>query len=207
MGITRSPVSGAPSSEGGVAGLFCSSSLGLALISYTYAQYPEVHVFAERLEFTNPGALLVPAEKLLNALPKTRNGRLVDILRLMNICEEEGTGWNVIIEACEDAHLLSPEVKTDEGNGTEVTLFSGGGFDRMTKKQRMAAIYWHACLFYARRDSIGNQSIRERFGLDDSNKSRLAVSRLIRDCCNQKLIKDEGPEVGNRHKRYIPFWA
>lgn len=61
-----------------------------------------------------------------------RNGLLVNALRLMDICEEEGTGWDVVIEACEEAHLRSPEVRTDELDGTVVTPFdvdSFGGYD------------------------------------------------------------------------------
>ena len=170
-------------------------------------QYPEVHIFADRLEFTNPGTLLVPEDRILNALPKTRNGRLVDMLRLMDLCEEEGTGWDLTIEACEEAHLLSPEIRSVEGEGTTVTLFCGGGFDRMTKRQRMEAVYWHACLAYARRSAINNQSVRERFGLDGSQRSRLAVSRLIRECCEQGLIKDEDPDAGTRYRRYVPAWS
>ena len=54
----------------------------------------------------------------------------------MDICEEEGTGWDVAIEACEEAHLRSPEVRTDELDGTVVTLFDVDGFGGMTKQQR-----------------------------------------------------------------------
>lgn len=170
-------------------------------------QYPEVHIFDDRLEFTNPGALLVPVERIVNALPKTRNGRLVSMLRLMDICEEEGTGWDVVIEACESAHLLSPEVRSDERDGTRVTLFGDGAFNRMTKRQRRDAVYWHACLMHAQHGSINNQSVRERFGLDDTQKSRLAVSRLIKECCEQSLIKEEDPDAGSRYKRYVPAWV
>ena len=170
-------------------------------------QYPEVHIFTHRIEFANPGVSLIPVERLLNALPKTRNGRLVNVLRLMDICEEEGTGWDVVIEACEEAHLRSPEVRTDEQDGTVVTLFDVEGFSDMTKQQRKEAVYWHACLCYARREAMSNQSVRERFGLDDSRSSRLAVSRLIRECCEEGLIREEDPTVGTRYRRYIPAWA
>lgn len=63
-----------------------------------------------------------------------RNGLLVNALRLMDICEEEGTGWDVVIEACEEAHLRSPEVRADELDGTVVTLFDVDGFGGMTKQ-------------------------------------------------------------------------
>lgn len=136
-----------------------------------------------------------------------RNGLLVNALRLMDICEEEGTGWDVVVEACEEAHLRSPEARTDELDGTVVTLFDVDGFGGMTKQQRKEAVYWHACLCYARRDAMSNQSVRERFGLDDSRASRLAVSRLIRECCEEGLIREEDPTVGTRYRRYIPAWA
>lgn len=125
----------------------------------------------------------------------------------MDICEEEGTGWDVVIEACEEAHLRSPEVRTDELDGTVVTLFDVDGFGGMTKRQRKEAVYWHACLCYARRDAMSNQSVRERFGLDDSRASRLAVSRLIRECREEGLIREEDHTVGTRYRRYIPAWA
>lgn len=54
---------------------------------------------------------------------------------------------------------------------------------------------------------MSNQSVRERFGLDDSRASRLAVSRLIRECCEEGLIREEDPTVGTRYRRYIPAWA
>lgn len=170
-------------------------------------RYPEVHIFDDRLEFTNPGGILVPEDRLLNALPKTRNNQLVGALRLMDICEEEGTGWDIVIAACEEAHLLPPEVRSSDEGGTEITLFGTGTFERMTKAQRQSAAYWHACLLFAQRSSMNNQSLRARFGLDDSKRSRLAVSRLIRECCDAELIKEEDPDAGNRYRRYIPFWA
>ena len=98
-----------------------------------------------------------------------------------------------MIEACEEAHLRSPEARTDELDGTVVTLFDVDRFGGMTKQQR--------------KEAMSNQSVRERFGLDDSRASRLAVSRLIRECCEEGLIREEDPTVGTRYRRYIPAWA
>ncbi len=169
---------------------------------------PLVQIYGNRIVFSNPGTSLIPAERVLNAPPKTRNGRLAGILRQMHLCEEAGTGWDRVVKACEDAHALAPRITSDEDVGTIATLFAGSSiFDRMTRQERMDAVYWHACLMYAQGESLTNKSLRERFGLPDDRRSTLAASRLISSCCANGLIKvlDESASLKNRS--YIPEWA
>ena len=168
---------------------------------------PEVHLFANRLEFTNPGSILVPQDRILNAQSKTRNAELVRLLRQMDLCEEEGTGWDIIIEACEENQLYAPRIKSDPETGTEVTLFGEAAFDRMTKAERKEAAYWHACLMYSQDSALTNLSLRHRFGLDDAPKNGVAISRLIRECCDEGLLREEDPDAGRKSMRYIPSWA
>ncbi|WP_303251469.1 RNA-binding domain-containing protein [uncultured Senegalimassilia sp.] len=168
---------------------------------------PLVGMYENRIEFSNPGASLIPPNRVLNAQPKTRNNALVGLLRQMDLCEEGGTGWDRAVESCEAAHLVSPKIESSEELGTKVTLFQGVGFQRMTKRERIDATYWHACLMYAQGESMSNQSLRERFGLSPESKNTVAVSRLIRDCCSEGLVKEEDPEAGAKYRRYIPFWA
>ena len=168
---------------------------------------PTVERCVNRLEFSNPGVTLVPTDRLLNARPRTRNTGLVRHLRQMDLCEESGTGWDLAVAACEDRHLPAPKMRSEDGMGTTVTLFRGRAYDHMTKAERKDATYWHACLLYARSDSMSNQSLRERFGLDSSKKNVVAISRLIRDCCESGLIKEEDADVGAKFRRYIPSWA
>ena len=103
--------------------------------------------------------------------------------------------------------MAAPKVESDEGLGTNVTLYSGDAYSRMKKAERREAVYWHACLMYALDDSMGNQSLRERFGLSDSRKDTVAISRLIKECCDEGLIKDEDEDAGDKYRRYIPYWA
>lgn len=168
---------------------------------------PLVSIHANRIQFSNPGVSLIPEDRLLNALPKTRNPSLAGILRQMDLCEEGGTGWDRAVAACEEARMAAPKMRTEEGLGTVVTLFAEREYDRMTKAERKEAVYWHACLLYAQDESMGNQSLRERFGLDDSRKSMVAMSRLIRECCDEGLIKEEDADASDRYRRYIPAWA
>ena len=168
---------------------------------------PLVGVYENRIEFSNPGVSLIPPNRVLNAQPKTRNNALVGLLRQMDLCEEGGTGWDRAVESCEEAHLIAPRIESSEELGTTVTLFQGSGFQRMTKRERVDATYWHACLMYAQGDSMSNQSLRERFGLAPESKNTVAISRLIRDCCEEGLIKEEDPDAGAKYRRYIPAWA
>lgn len=168
---------------------------------------PLVNIYENRIEFSNPGASLIPTPRLLNAQPKTRNKELVSALRRMGLCEEGGTGWDRIVAACEQEHMLAPKVTSSEVAGTTVTLYTGIAYDRMTKRERVEATYWHACLKYSQGGSMSNQTLRERFGLPSEKKTLVAMSRLIRECCNEDFIKEEDPDVGARYRRYIPQWA
>lgn len=168
---------------------------------------PVVSIFDGRIEFSNPGVSLVPKERMLNAQPKSRNSALAGLLRQMHLCEEQGSGWDIVVASCEKVQMAAPRVESDEELGTRVTLYAGNAYARMKKAERKEAVYWHACLMYARDDSMGNQSLRERFGLDDSRKNTVAISRLIKECCEDGLIKDEDADVADKYRRYIPFWA
>lgn len=168
---------------------------------------PFVGIYDNRIEFCNPGCSLISLDRILNAQPKTRNNLLVGLLRQMDLCEEGGTGWDIAVAACEASHIAAPKIESPEESSTKVTLFKDCVYERMTKKERMDAVYWHACLMYAQGDSMSNQSLRERFGLPDEKRSLVAISRLIRECCEGGVIKDEDEDAGPRYRRYIPVWA
>lgn len=168
---------------------------------------PRVDIYQNRISFSNPGASLIPINRVLNAQPKTRNNGLVGILRQMDLCEEGGTGWDIAVAACEAFHMPSPHIESDDELGTRVTLFGGPAYDRMTKRERVDALYWHTCLKCAEGASMSNETLRERFGLDDERKNVLAMSRLIRSCIDAELIKEEDEDVGPKNRRYVPYWA
>lgn len=168
---------------------------------------PTVGIYENRIEFSNPGIPLIPIERMLNARPKTRNGALVSIMRQMDLCEEDGTGWDIAVDACEAEHLPAPAALCDEDLGTQVTLFGGRAYDRMTKAERKNAVYWHACLLYAQGESMNNQTLRERFGLESARKNVIAMSRLIRECLDDGLIREEDEESSDKFRRYVPHWG
>ena len=56
-------------------------------------------------------------------------------------------------------------------------------------------------------ESMSNQSLRERFGLPDEKKNGVAISRLIRERSDNKLIEEEDGDAGPKFRGYIPAWA
>lgn len=132
---------------------------------------------------------------------------MAGLLRQMHLCEEQGSGWDIVVASCEARHMAAPRVESEEDLGTRVTLYAGDAYSRMKKAERKDAAYWHACLMCARDDAMCNQSLRERFGLDASRKNTVAISRLIKECCDDGIIKDEDEDVGDKYRRYLPFWA
>lgn len=168
---------------------------------------PLVAIYDDRIEFSNPGTTVIPAERVLNAQPKTRNSMMAALMRQMDLCEEGGTGWDLIVDSLEKAGMPSPTIKSAGGLGTLVTLFGDRPYARMKKSERKNAVYWHACLLYAQGESMSNQSLRQRFGLSSESKNVVAISRLIKECADEGFIKEEDEDAGNKYRRYIPFWA
>ncbi len=169
---------------------------------------PTVFIYDNRVEFSNPGVSLVPPERILNAQPKTRNPRLAGIMRQMDLCEEGGTGWDLAVAACESRHLSAPVIESSESLGTtKVVLYAPKVYAQMSKGERLDALYWHACLMYAQSESMNNQSLRERFGLDAERKNTVAVSRLIKEAVERGIVREETEGAPDKYKRYIPGWA
>ncbi len=165
---------------------------------------PLVEIFDSRIEFTNPGVPLIDPKKIVNDPPRSRNEALAALMRRMGICEEAGSGWDKIVTSCEEMQLPAPIIET-ANETTRVTLYSHREFKALTPDERADACYWHVCVRYASRDYASNQSLRERFGLKDSNSAQ--VSRLIKSCIDKGLVKLSDPEASPKYRRYIPAWA
>lgn len=72
-------------------------------------------------------------------------------------------------------------------------------------KERLAC-YQHCCLMFADRETMNNQSVRERFGIN-KNQSTIA-SHIIGDAVEKGLIKSANPESESRKfVSYVPFYA
>ena len=163
--------------------------------------FPMIEIYADRIEISNPGLPLISIERFIDEY-QSRNESLADIMRRLGICEEKGSGMDKTLFSIE-LYQLPPLKFLLQENRTVVTLFSYRKFAELDKFERVAACYQHACLKYVSNDKMTNQSLRMRLGIDDKNYPM--ASRIIKDAIDNKLIKDDNPDVGTR--RYVPYWA
>lgn len=165
-----------------------------------------IEIFSDRVEITNPGQPLIMADRFLDAY-QPRNERLADIMRRMGICEEKGSGIDKVVLNTEHYQLPAPDFRVKPYHTTAV-LFAYKDFDLMTAADRIRACYLHCCLKYVNNESMTNQSLRERFKLEDTRTKAVTVSQIIAAAIEQNQIKPGDPEsASKRYARYLPFWA
>jgi predicted HTH transcriptional regulator len=165
---------------------------------------PVVEVYANRVEITNPGKPLVDINRIIDNPPKSRNEKMASLMRRLKMCEELGTGWDKIAISCELKQLPAPKIWLYEEN-TKVTLFRFVPFAEMSPEDKIRGCYFHACLQHIKGETMTNSGLRERFGVSESSSA--SISRLIKECVEQKLIKPLDPNTAPKHMKYIPIWA
>ena len=75
----------------------------------------------------------------------------------------------------------------------------------MAKRDRVRACYLHACLKYVNREFLTNSSLRERFGLDQSNSA--TASRLIKEAVEAGQIAPVDEAAAKKLMKYVPWWV
>jgi len=91
-------------------------------------------------------------------------------------------------------------------NRTHVSIYSYKTLNNLDKKEKIRACYQHACLKYVSNEKMTNQSLRERFKIE--NKNAAIASRIIRDALKDGVIKEDDPESKSRkYAGYLPIWA
>ena len=170
----------------------------------TVKGFPMIEIFSDRIEISNSGTPLVTPERFIDAYI-SRNEKLADIMRRMGFCEEKGSGMDKVIFYNELYQLPPINVIVSE-NRTTVTIYSYRTLNKLDKKEKIRACYQHACLKYVSNEKMTNQSLRERFKIEQHNYS--IASRIIRDALKDGIIKEDNPENKSRkYASYLPFWA
>ncbi len=165
---------------------------------------PRIEIFKDKIRITNPGVPLVPIERFIDAPPKSRNERLASFMRRAGICEERGSGIDRALDAIERESLPPPDFQV-VADSTVVTVFGPRSFAKMSKEDRLRAVYQHASLRWESGDKMSNQSLRKRLGMSDSQIAQ--VSRLISDSVDAGLIRPVDSDQAKRTARYVPAWA
>ena len=160
--------------------------------------------FSDRIEISNAGTPLVTPDRFIDAY-LSRNDKLADLMRRMGFCEEKGSGLDKVIFYNELYQLPPINVVVAE-NRTRVTLYSYKALNDLDKKEKIRACYQHACLKYVSNEKMTNQSLRDRFKIEDQNSA--IVSRIIKDALSEEVIKKDDPENKSRKfTSYLPIWA
>lgn len=163
-----------------------------------------VEVYSNRVEISNPGEPVVPAERFIDGY-QSRNERLADLMRRMGICEEKGSGIDRVVSTAEQYQLPAPDFRVGYKR-TTVVIFGPKDLEDMDRDDRIRACYQHCALRYVVSEPMTNQSLRERFHLPEGKSA--IVSQIIGLTMEAGLIKpDEKVGASRKYARYLPFWA
>ncbi|WP_293874790.1 MULTISPECIES: ATP-binding protein [unclassified Sphingomonas] len=163
---------------------------------------PQIALFADRLEITNPGEPLVSTERMIDLPARSRNAMIGTLMRRMGLCEEQGSGLDKVLISVEGAHLAPPKLQAEQGS-MQVILYGPRSFADMTPVERVRACYQHAVLKWLDGDRMRNASLCDRLGIDRRNAAQ--VSGVIRQALDEGRIKAADPD----HPRagYYPYWG
>jgi ATP-dependent DNA helicase RecG len=165
---------------------------------------PRIEIYADRIEFTNPGAPVIEVARFLD-LNLSRNPKLARVMRFMKLTEERGMGIDTVEIACESKYLPSPAFMASEGF-TRVTIFDHKTLRQFNSTERVNLVYMHCCLQHVKHMPMTNESLRSRFATD--RLSSIVASRWINEALERKLVRPFDPDsASRRHASYVPFWA
>lgn len=165
---------------------------------------PVIEIYSDRIEFTNPGLPIITPIRFIDEY-QSRNELLADLMRRLRMCEEKGSGIDKVIFGSELFQLPGPEFLVQEKH-TKAIMFAHQRLSQMDKRDKVRACYQHACLKYVSNEKMTNQTLRDRFKIDEKNSAM--ASRIIRDTIADGFIKEDDPSSASRRfARYIPFWA
>ena len=163
-----------------------------------------IEIYDDRIEISNSGIPTIETIRFIDGY-NARNTLLANAMRRMGFCEEKGSGVDKIIMQCEIYQLPAPNFRVNQ-NQTIATLYAHQDLNDMDKKDKIRATYQHCCLMYVTNQKMTNQTLRERFKIEEKN-ARIA-SRIIKDTLEENLIKQENAESkARKFVNYLPYWA
>lgn len=165
-----------------------------------------IEIFDDRVEISNPGTMMVDADRIIDTEPVSRNEAMAFLMRKIGLCEELGSGWDRAVESCEEYRLPVPTIK-QSGYGTRVIMRGYAPFMDMTAEERVWNCYMHACIMFVNQKQLTNSTLRARFGLEGTGSNTVMVSRVIKAAVGKRLIKPMNEDAAPRNMRYVPFWA
>ena len=163
---------------------------------------PQIELFLDRIEITNPGEPLVDTKRMIDLPPRSRNEGVASLMRRMGMCEEQGSGMDKVFSQVEFFQMPPPLLQASNA-AMRVVLYGPRTFAEMTAEERVRACYFHAVLRFIAGERMKNATLCTRFGIDPRNAAQ--ASGVIRRALEEGLIRiadDEHPRAG-----YFPWWA
>lgn len=163
---------------------------------------PQIALFSDRIEITNPGEPLVSTERMIDLPPRSRNPMVGTLMRRMNLCEEQGSGMDKVLISIEQGQLPPLDLQAVAGS-MSVVLHGPRSFQEMTPGERVRACYQHTVRRWLEGDRMRNVSLCQRLNVPKRNAAQ--VSSVIKQALTEQRIKPADPA----HPRagYHPFWA
>jgi predicted HTH transcriptional regulator len=166
--------------------------------------FPVVEIYSDRVAVSNPGLPLILPERFIDEYV-SRNEKMADLMRRANLCEEKGSGMDKVIYNNELFRLPAIQILVGEIR-TSVIIYAYQKLSEMSRKDKINACYQHCCLRYLKNEKMTNQSLRERFEIEEKNYPM--ISKIIKETMGAGLIKEDDPEnKAKRYSRYIPYWG
>ena len=163
---------------------------------------PQIELFEDRMEITNPGEPLVKTDRMIDLPPRSRNAMLGALMRRMRLCEEQGSGLDKVIASAELYQLPAPKFQAEAGS-MQAVIYGPRTFAEMTPEERVRACYQHSVLKWLSGERMKNASLCERLAIDKKNAAQ--ASAVLKNALQAGLIK--AAEADNVRTGYVPSWA
>ena len=163
---------------------------------------PQVEVFGDRIEITNPGRPLVAVDRMIDLPPRSRNEVMASLMRRMGFCEEQGSGLDKVVATVE-IFQLPPPLFQPEDSTMRAVLYGPRTFAEMSPDERVRACYFHAVLKFLSGSKMKNSTLCARLGIAERNASQATL--VINKALAAGLIRvadSDHPRGG-----YLPHWA
>ena len=161
---------------------------------------PSINIYDDRMIIENPGKSLISKNKVIMN-NKTRNIFSAKLLRALRFCEEEGSGFDKIVEWCEKRYLPAPVFESCD-ECTRLTLFFNiKPTSSYNKKDKIDVVFYHCALKYLSGEVMTNETLRNRFpvGMLDTKDASKWIDLTVKE----GLIVVNNPD-SKKYRTYSP---